>query len=155
MTSMTSWGGPWPCLCSRTGRGCWGLALSSGSPRCWGCAPPSSAPPPRCLCFPEGRGQQKEDLLPRLFQAEVAHIGWTAICCNYNRIEMYLSHLCRRLEPADEAVLPAERVQLGLLGRQLVGLIGQENSWNRSPVVQGHLRREEQSEWVTGLENSK
>ena len=53
------------------------------------------------------------------------------------------SCLGRGLEPAHEAVLPAEGVQLGLMGRQLVRLIGQENGWNWSAVVQGHLRREE------------
>lgn len=47
--------------------------------------------------------------------------------------------LGRGLEPADEAVLPAEGVQFGLLGGQLVRLIGQEHRWNRPPVVQGHL----------------
>lgn len=54
-----------------------------------------------------------------------------------------LSYLCRGFEPANKAVLPAEGVEFGLLGSQLVGLIGQEYSWNWPPVIQGHLRREE------------
>ncbi|KAA8586754.1 hypothetical protein FQN60_000590 [Etheostoma spectabile] len=52
------------------------------------------------------------------------------------------------LEPAYKAVFPAEGVEFGLLGTQLVGLIGQEYSWNWPPVVQGHLKREERQHGV-------
>lgn len=52
------------------------------------------------------------------------------------------SHLCRGLEPAHEAVFPAEGVQSRQTRSDLVRLVSQENGWDWPPVVQGHLRRD-------------